>query len=268
MADQTQAQQDVVEEQQSPMPSEEQNLTETPQGEEAGPEVEVSESPDTEEELSLSDGVSSRTAEQFDKLREQLGDERMARQRLESTFNSLSQRPKESTPLYNPDTGYVDVNQLEQMQKATTEANKKATLAEQRFEKYVQQQQEREAYEAFPELDPNAKNHDKELHKMTRAIITDSLMNPDDYGGELPAKQAAELARSQQSKTVEKAKKQAATDAVEQLGPKEQASLEVTGRSDRRDDVANQSDLIERTRRGDAAAIMERFSRIAPVSES
>ena len=237
-------------------------------------------------DLVLPEGVKERTTQQFDKLREQLSQERVRRMEAEQALKSGSQRsstsdldlskfglndllsPKsnEVKPLYDPTTGIVDVSELENLRTVASQANKRATEAEKRFEKYVQEQQEREAYEAHPELDPKSKGHDPELYNMTRALITDSMMNPKDYGGkELTAKGAADMAKSLRAKELKKTAEEAKQQAVAELTPKEQASLEASGRSDRRLDVQADYDLADRTRRGDKEAIVERLRRIRSV---
>ena len=267
MADQTQAEEQVEgQSQPSPMPSEEQKVNEPSSVEENAQETEVQES--TDDDVSLSSDVSDRTATQFDKIKEMLAEERSKREQLEQVVSYQTQQPKveEPTPLYDPITGYVDVTGLENLQKGMSKAEKQAANAERKLESYIQQQQEEEAFQAHPELKPG-KGHDKGLHNLTRAIITDSVMNPNDYGGrELTFKQAADLAKKQSGKVIDQVRKEAATEAVEQLTPKEQASLEATGRSDRRADTRDYGELIDRTRRNDLGAIMERLKNISPVA--
>lgn len=261
MADQTQAQQ-VEQVQPEPMPSSN-TVPSDNTSVETNAVQQVSGSTGNEVS-SLPDDVSRRTAEQFEKLRDDLREERRRREQLEEAFTSKQQQPVvDNTPMYDPTTGYVDVNKLEATRRTAFEAQQRALSAEQKFEKYVQEQQEREAFTSYPELNPDARNHDKVLFNTTRAIITDSTMNPQDYGGKpLTAKQAADIAVKQRTKIVETAKQEAATHAIEQLTPKEQASLEATGRSDRRNDVQDRSDLVERTRRNDLDAIMQRMKAI------
>lgn len=262
MADQTQAQYtDPV--QPEPMPSSNQvPSVDYSSGTNAPQEVSVPESDD----LSLPDNASSRTAAQFEKLREDLREERRRREQLEQAYTYQTKPAVDNTPMYDPNTGYVDITKLEQTRYAAIEAQTRATNAEQKFERYVQEKQEEEAFAAHPELNPNAKNHDKELHKMTRALIMDSMVNPNDYDGrELTARQAADLAKKQRSKVVEQIKAETTTQVLEQLSPKEQASFEATGRSDKRVDAQDFSDLVDRTRRNDLDAIMARMKNI-PVA--
>ena len=259
MADQTQADMNVGGTQPEPMPSSNQQTSSEPVAQQAAPQ-EVSEG--AQAEPTLSDGASERTRQNFEKLKDDLRREREKNAFYEQTHSSKPPQPVEA-PLYDPQTGYVDVQQLERMRTTASTAEKKALEASQKFERYIQQQQEQEAYTAHPELNPDAHDHDSELFKLTRAIITDSMMNPHEYGGkELSAKQAADMAKKQRNKIVEQAKQVAATEAIEQLTPKEQASLEATGRSDRRVDVRSYEELSDRTRRGDTDAIMERFRNI------
>lgn len=258
MADQTQAN-DVGGTQQAPMPSAEQQTSEQSVAQPAAPQ-EVSGT--TETESTLPSDASERTRQNFEKLREDLRKANDRNALLEQTYVSKPQ-PVVQTPIYDPSTGYVDVGQLEIMRTQAADAQRKADQVVAKYERDRQLQQEQEAYSAHPELNPDNPSQDKELFKLTRAIIMDSSLNPQDYGGkELSAKQAADMAKKQQAKLINKVRQDAATEAVEQLSPKEQATLEATGRSDRRVDTRDHSELIERTRRGDTDAIMQRFNNI------
>jgi len=248
-----------------PMPSSEQTVEQPSEVVSEAPQ-EVSETPTKTEELELpSEGVKERTTQQFEKMKEKLAEERTRRMELEKRFQSTESstvREQEEAPLYDPTTGYVDITQLENMKRNASEAKK----VREEFERYKQEQQELEAYAAYPELDPKNKDFDQDFFNMTRAVITDSLINTRDYGNQLTAKQAAELVHKRLSKTVEAVKETAKQEAIEELTPKEQASLEASGNSsNREDDFVMAQELEYRTRRGDKDAIVERLKSIPSV---
>jgi len=249
-----------------PMPSSNESVE---QEQEAAPEEEVSEAP----ELELPEDAKARTTEQFEKLKYQLAEERQRRLEAEE-FLSNQQRQgrsvgrEELDPLYDPVTGYVNVDQLEKLRKDAREADKRASMTQEKFEKYVQEQQEAEAYSAYPELNPKNKDFDQTLFNVTRALITDSMINPKDYGGkELTAKQAAQLAKREQDKVAKVIKEEAAKETVEKLTEKEQASLEATGSPANKEPESREDlrQLQRRSRKGDLGAIMERLKGIPPV---
>jgi hypothetical protein len=217
------------------------------------------------EELALPDDAKDRTTEQFDKLKEQLRDERVRREEAETAYSSqyLQQQPvagNQQKPIYDAATGYVDVDELERLRSTTAKAQASATRSDRKLEKYIVQQQKAEAFAVYPELDTKSKDHDSELAKMSNALITASMMNPKDYSGELTLKQAADMIRGMSDRDRKAAEKVGAAKAVEELTPKEQASLEATGRSDRRTDVeVDYSELRGATRRGSKEATIARL---------
>jgi hypothetical protein len=78
----------------------------------------------------------------------------------------------------------------------------KATRAEETVQRYVQTaeqrevaRQESEAFGAYPQLNPRGGSFDARLSQQTRAIIYDSMINPQDYPGQRPLtfKEAADF---------------------------------------------------------------------------
>ncbi len=262
----------AMENQDAPMPSADQQASEV-EGVDSVAQQEVPEATE-DQDLSLPEDVKDRTAEQFDKLKAQLRDERLRREEAESLayqyqyqYTPQQQQQAANAPLYDPNTGIVNIEELEVTRQRAAQAQKRAEEADRKLEKFVQQQQEREAFSAYPELDRKSKDFDSDLHRSVRALITDSIVNPKDYGNkELSMKEAADLIRGVSNKEIDKAKKAAAEQAVKQLTPKEQASLEATGRSDRRVDAREDlEDLRQRSRRGDRSAVIARLKSLNPV---
>lgn len=219
--------------------------------------------PEETEELALPNDVKERTAEQFEKLKEQLRDERVRREEAETFTASQIQTPQVSTgqkPIYDAATGYVDVAELERLRSSTAEANAAAVKSDRKLEKYIAQQQEAEAFAVYPELNSKSTDYNKDFAGMAGDLVMGSIMNPRKYSGELSLKAAADMLRGMSDKERKAAEKKGATKAVEVLTPKEQASLEATGRSDRRTDVGvDYNELRNATRHGSKEATIARL---------
>jgi len=222
---------------------------------------------DSSPEEGLPDSAKERTRNEFDKLRGQLREERTRREYYETVFNQQLQTKQQDdtaqVPVYDPETGLINEQALTDTQRRAQAAEQKAAEAEKTLKSFVQGQENKEAYTAYPELNPDNEKFDKNLHVATRRILTDAMLNPADYGKELSFKEAADLAKEAIDTNLEQARKQGAKDAVEQLTPKEQAALEAVGTPGRRSQAGSRmSELQNRTRRGDDTAVIERLKRI------
>lgn len=215
-------------------------------------------------ESGLPDSASDRTKHEFDKLREDLRGERQRREAVESAFKSMQPAKTETiTPLVDPETGYLNEEGLTDLQKRTIAAEKRAAEAEQSIKGYMQDQENKALYAAHPDLNPNSETFNQKVHNLTSSLLLDSMLHPDQYGGkQLDPVEAASLAKGYGS--IETAKKEGAKEAIEQLTPKEQASLEAVGTPARRGEMASDrlNDLRLRSRKGDADAIAERLTRL------
>jgi len=268
MTDQNEAQQEAeTVTQQEAMPTSEQKTSD--QVETTG--TTERESPVKEADLELPADAKERTQQQFEKLKSQLAEEREKRTRLERVFTQHSQPQAYNQQLpewYDPDTQSVDVYKLQQrevqlQQKIDTLENRLGGLTRQEEIK-----QEQEAYNAYPELNPNSGDFDD---RFQRQLI--SYMATEFAEGRNPTmKQAADdivaLAEKRAQKVAKEAQKQGAQRALESLSPKEQAALEATGRSDRRLPQEDLEAIRARTRQGGRAgleAAMKRLSRIPTV---
>jgi len=257
--------------QQSAMPTEEQKLPESPAGV-AGQETretgETSPDGETTKDAKLPEDSSERTKQQFEKLKAQLRDARERLAKSESVFESI--KPKQqpqgmptADQYIDPETGIVDIAGLN---RAIATAEKRAARAESTVQSYIEQQQTKEALKSYPQLDPKADNFDKDFHQRTRAFLMDSMVNPQDYGGKvLSFKEAADRANVGNTKVVEAAKQKGAEEAVTSLTPKEQASLEATGRSDRRQEGRSLEDLSRETRKGGTAGLKAAYERLQGI---
>ena len=261
MAEDTQQAEDVPvnETQGSPMPSEEQKTGE------------VSEEATEPQAEGLPDEAKERTKRVVDEAlskaktyETQLKEERARREYYESMFQSLQPKPTPApiTPVIDPETGLPNESVLTDIQRKASAAEERATRAEQAIQSYQYDQENRAVYAQFPELDPNKDTHDKTLHIEVRKVMIDSLTNPQDYGGkELSFMEAAQLMKDKLGANVEEVKKQAAQEAIDQLTPKEQASLAVGGNSGRRSEMVNLEEIRKLSRGKDIQARLARIDR-------
>jgi hypothetical protein len=277
MTDDTkQAKEEPVQATQEPaMPTGEQKTPESATVEGAvQPSAEVT--PTTPTEEGLPSDVSERTRREFEKLRDDLRNERAKRVETERMFGQPNQptppqffpTQQPVTQVYDPNTGLLNEQALNDIQLKAQKAEERATKAEQAIANFQIEQQSREAYIAHPELDPKSKEFDEDLNKRTRAFALDSMIHPEDYSGKsLSFKEAADLAKSNlPAKKVEEVKKEAAKEAIEQLTPKEQASLQAVGSPAARQGVETPLENLRfKTRKGDQDAIVERLSHIPVV---
>ena len=247
--------------QDAPMPSADQQTGPVTSAPVSAPQGEVGTG---ENSTGLPDDAHERTKREFDKLQQQLRDERARREYAEQAYQSMQpQQDTDMAPIYDPDTGLIDPDQLTDLQSQTIEANRRAERAEKAVENYMKTQEEREVFSVYPELDPKGDKHDKTFHVETRRIMLDSMVNPDDYDGQLSFKQAADLARKS-VKDPEQARQLGAQQALEELTIKEQASLGAAGTAGRSrfmesEDLQN---LQIQTRLGSKEAILERVRRL------
>ena len=165
---------------------------------------------------------SQRTHEQFDKLldsnkrlyeanellRQQLTQRALANEQ----FAPIQQTPVQQQPAQQVKVAdFVEVDPVsgerfindKKLQSKIEELNSKASNAEKAVQQYIQTSEQREidrqneeAFKAYPELNPGGEKFDVKFHNQTRALIYDSLINPQDYGGKpLSFRKAAEFAK-------------------------------------------------------------------------
>ena len=249
--------------QEAPVPSAEQKIPSSEVvGEEAG-ETQVT--PQEAKEGALPEEASERTKREFEKLREQVREERTRREYFEAVFSSMQpQKQPEVVPVIDPETGLPNEQVLTDIQKRAYESEQRATRAEQAIQGYLTEQENRAVYAQHPELNPSSDKFDKKLHTKVRSLLLDSMLNPGDYGSrQLGFMEAVELVKGESTSAAEEAKKEGAQEAMKQTESKEQASLEATGTSGRRTEIASDlEELKRRTRKGDMNAVVERLKGI------
>lgn len=238
MTDQSMAQQVPAGEPVEQLPSTEQTPSTQETTETVAPS---SEAPVQENQGGLPEGVKERTRQEFEKLTSsnselatQLREERARRQYAESVFQQFTPRqpvieaPK-PLPIVDPTTGLVNENALAEMQRSTQQAQQEAKQAATELQQYRIDQEKREAFTAHPELDPKGKSFNKEISIETRKVLLDNMTHPEDYEKSLTFKEAADVVKARLKPMIDKAQQQGAKQAIEQITPKEQAALEVTG---------------------------------------
>lgn len=224
---------------------------------------------------SLPEDSKERTKQRFDELTKQLTEERQSKRALEEALKTFqSQRTqKEETPesFIDPETGLLNEQALKNYQQRAIEAEKRANEAKALVDKFTEEQKKleitrreeaeaKEAYDAHPDLNPTSKEFNKELHDFTTAIILkERYMN----GNDLTFKQAADKAKEAIAKIVGDAKGEGAEEAIKQLDAKEQASLSVTGASNKRTDNLDELRIRSRmTGEQGVEAMMQRMKRL------
>lgn len=239
--------------------------------------------------------TTDRTREQFEKLlennsklfeaNENLRLELEKRSTANQTFTPI-QQPPVSTPApkkevvdpqdfieTDPTTGDRFINES-RLKARIDEINNNSSRAAEAVKQYAQaaeqreiERQNREAFTVYPELNPNAEKFDKTFSNNTRALIYDSLINPQDYGGRsLDFKEAADVVRAQyQGKKQVQETPQENPEQLSQAAQtlKQQASAGATGQQPlERSNAGGDADLESlrlKTRLGDRTALAQRI---------
>lgn len=228
--------------------------------------------------------ANERTSEQFEKLLESNRELHQQLQGLQQQMRAPQapaqpvqqvQADPDSFVQIDPNTGerYVDEQKMQQtikqLKEEAAQARKLAQQVADQNKLTEQQRQEREAYSAYPELNPDLKDgHDRGFHNQVRAALVDSFMNPDDYGGKsFSFKEAADYVRAQFPKQPVVAMEQPKTEEpdsalAEAQELKQQGSVDVSGQPNVRSQVQDTADLDAlrtRTRYGDDEALARRL---------
>ncbi len=236
----------------APMPS----ADKTPLSEPA-PSSEKSEAGTAPQNATLPEGVKERTTLEFEKLKTQLREERAQRlraERINKLYPTANQVPfsNPAEPTYQTDADRI--SRAEQMAQ-------QAYLQSQRMVKENDAKQESEAYDAHPELDPKKKEFNEDYQRAVIGYLASVMAE----GKSMSLKEAATRVKSFAKAEVKKAQEQGVTQAIESLTPKEQASMEATGRSDRRVQIGGLEELRRQSRKGDSSAILKRLKNIPIV---
>jgi hypothetical protein len=222
----------------------------------------------------LPEEVSERTRGEFEKLQTQLREERQARERVESAYTTLIQPKKEEpkeVPIYDPETGMINPDELTKLQKEAQQARIDAQTAREEFTNYKQQGEYAKAYQKYEWTNPQSKNFDEKRSNLAAAIALASMVEPDRYGGkQLDLEGAASFVEGLTSGQVEQVKADAAKQAIEQLSPKEQAALEATGSSGRREEESplDFDDVKVATRKGGNEGIVATMARLRELKKN
>jgi hypothetical protein len=251
----------------------------------------------------------TRTQQQFEKLLESnkglyeanqlLRQELQQRREANQQFAPVQLPPIQQQPIpqgvnpadfieTDPASGERYINDVK-LQSRIAELNDRASRAEEAVQRYVEtseqreiERQNREAFSAYPDLNPADPKHDVVFHNQTRAVIYDSVLNPQDYGGKpLSFKDAADYVRGQQSRLAEASQKpqqnattekdtQEQQQAAQEL--KQQATASPTGEIQTQRNVAQDVQELKRlqmaTRLGDPDALAIRLANVEHIKKS
>ncbi len=214
-------------------------------------------------DLTLPKDVPDRTAEQFEKLTE-------TNRRLKEDIDLLKNQPAqppieqpktEEKPIYDPKTGFVDIEALEGIRKDAKEANERSKRAEDNQRSSNVESELRNLYSAYPELKNPGTDAQKEFFDESERIYIHSSAYPEKYGGNiLSQKEAADLAAKKLNRT------ETPEQAAENLDVKQQAGLSATGETSQGvGDVKTEENLEKLrlgTRLGDEKSMIERMRNI------
>ena len=266
---QSEGKEEAVPTSQEETPTETQTETQPPEGQD---EEKQEDTPleETQEE-GLPEGVKERTKEQFDKLQQQLKEERSKNAQGTSVFNSFRGPQPQVEPQQNPfnqpqveeplvdEDGTVDIDRVNQSFTAAQQAQQRALDAEQRIIHLEEDRQTREAHEAHPELDPQSDDFDQQFFDMASAQAALNYIN----GGKKSIKQIGDDIKDFRSSNseVKQAKKEAIKDFKESQSKRKQGPIEEGSGEDRMPDVS-QEELQKRTREGDGDALSQRLKNI------
>ena len=244
------------------MPTSEQQTTKPEEAKQVADVSQETEPAKTDEGQELPESVKERTTQQFEKLKTQLAEERKRRLELEKSFRQPSQAEQSLPEWYDSTTGEVDVNKLQQREAGLKQELDQMKTQLQGVSRLTEVQQEKEAFASYPELDPSSDSYDDNFQEQVVSYMATAFAK-----GKAPTlKEAADRVTSIATKIAARAEREGAKKALEQLTPKEQASLEATGRSDRRLPSTDIEQLRSATRRGGRDGLNVAMQRLANIS--
>ena len=264
----------------------------------------------TEEKVTL-ETDNTRTQGQFDKLIDSNKRLYEANEILRQQLTQKALANEQFAPIQQPPVQQVNAKQVnvadfveidpvtgdrfiddKKLQAKIEDLNTKASKAEEAVQRYIQTSEQREidrqneeAFKAYPELNPSGSEFNTKFHNQTRALIYDSLINPQDYGGKpLSFKKAADFAKGDGNMSGSEKNQQASASTnkpgeqtVAANNPsgedaKQQAAVSVTGEQpDNRGALAGSEELTklqQATRYGDTEALARRIANTEHIKRS
>jgi len=219
----------------------------------------------------LPEDATQRTKEQFDKLKSNYREERDKRIKMEKEFQAMQLKPQPQKPTgedwFNAETGEVDLVKLREERGRETNRIAKLEQQVQGVQKQTQAQQEKEVFDLYPELNPSGEEFNEPLHDAVSGYITTQLLKGNNPTFKEGAEAVLQIGSSESQKTTQKAEKAGAKKALEQLSPKERASLEATGRSDKRPQSKDLDFLSRESRRGDSRGVEAIYERLKGITQ-
>lgn len=233
-------------------------------------EPEAPEEKPVEPEGDLPEGASTRTKEQFEKLKGNLAtkEQELVAERAKNTqgssmfdqFNPPAPVQEQPSPFQQPvqpqaqpdqlvgDDGTVDIQGLNQRLDATSVAEQSALQARDDILRIEQNRQNSEAVDAFPQLDPQSQEFDEDFYNMTSAAMAQSMINRTNKTLKQVANEVHSF-RGSDNKVVKEAKKEAVKDFKEGQENRQQGPINEGAGEERQPDVSDE-DLRTATRVG------------------
>lgn len=233
---------------------------------------------EAQDDLTLPDGVSERTAEQFDKLKQRLHEAELKLKSQDqpkgnSVFDDL--RPPVPVQVETPnlsetqvteiknrftdDNGFVDVARLEA---ALTDAENRAKNAEakvqqveNRVQRFEESTQVREVHTVYPTLDPHSSQYDPGFYELVKNELVGQLLKGETQDFMKAAKKMAQFYQPKADVTTER--KQAVEEYKTQAQRRNQASESSAERGTSQ--PSDKEELVRKTQAGDRNALYARL---------
>lgn len=221
------------------------------------------------EEVDETEGMSDRTREQFEKLRQHNAELAAKLAEKEQTIQQksvldelhpINEAPVSQAEEYQIDEdGTVDVAQLNRVlketQQAAQQARQEALNAKARAERLLKEKQEESVHSKFPQLVPGSKDFDPDFFKRVKNELIGQMME----GKENYMEAAETVSKLFQKSNVEEKVEQ----KVEEFKKTTEAKQNInagTGAANNRT-YSDDNELAKRTRLGDLEAFSERLKR-------
>lgn len=259
------------ENQPEPMPSSDQKQTEEIK------EIEATPDQSAEDDLTLPEGVTERTRQQFEKLKARLAEAEakakpsQAQDFGDSVFDSFRPQQTESQPLVDTNSygslnqqqvdsitsqfvdadGNVDINGLNQAlqlaNQRAAQAEQRAAKVENRLERMEETQQVKEAHAVHPQLDPQSKDFDPNFFELVRDRLLRNMYEGKKQSLLEVANTLSKAYKPTSPVNLDKVKEDAVAQYKEKQESRNQGPIE-SGKGEDRNPLSNLDELRKQTR--------------------
>jgi len=225
-------------------------------------------------EPKLPDGVSERTAAEFDKLKEHNAQLKAENEAYKSKTSVLDDfKPSSEVQVETPnlsttqveeikskfidENGFVDVAKVEEAlgkaEERAKRAEEKADDIAQRIQNSEEQVEVKAVHAEFPNVDPHSATFDPNFYRLVKLELVDQMMN-----GTKDFKSACEaVSKMYKPADVSQAKSEAEKEHKQKVTARDQASEEVSSRG--KGEPSDLDELKRKTQEGDQDALYKRL---------